>query len=120
MGAATGQLITKSKASDSPSSNASTQSNRGGTVSGAPNRGHQLSPLAYTILREARGEIGTDAGSQNSQVPVDESTIAAAVDRVLRRRNEHLDDIERAHVIIHLQRDLMGWGFYNLSLIIAK
>lgn len=80
-----------------------------GTVSGGP-KSNQLSTLAHTVMREARGELGTEAGMQNSQLPVDETVIATAVDKVLKRRGEALDDIERAHVIIHLQRDLMGWG----------
>lgn len=71
---------------------------------------NQLSTLAHTVMREARGELGVEAGMQNSQVSVDEAVIAHAVDKVLKRKGAELDDIERAHVIIHLQRDLMGWG----------
>lgn len=69
-----------------------------------------LSPLAGTILREARRELGGDTTSMSTTGVVAESTIAGAVDKVLRRRGEELDDIERANIIIHLQRDLMGWG----------
>lgn len=73
----------------------------------------KLSPLANSIMREARRELGNDFNIQQMQdsgQSIAESSIADAVDRVLSRRNEALDDIERANVIIHLQKDLMGWG----------
>lgn len=73
----------------------------------------QLSPLASTILREARRELGSDYNLQQVQqqgLAIGEQSIADAVDRVLKRRSETLDDIERANIIIHLQKDLMGWG----------
>lgn len=70
-----------------------------------------LSPLAGTILREARRELGADTSvMSNTTGIIAEGSIASAVDKVLRRRGEELDDIERANIIIHLQRDLMGWG----------
>ncbi len=78
----------------------------------APSRS-TLSPLASTILREARRELGSDmdvqSGEDGVQI-VSEQKIASAVDKVLKRRGESLDDIERANIIIHLQKDLMGWG----------
>ena len=74
----------------------------------------ELSNLAGSILREARRELGSDydlqSGGADGQSQVDESAIVGAVDKVLRRRSETLDDIERANVIIHLQKDIMGWG----------
>ena len=72
----------------------------------------QLSQLASTILREARRELGNYGGQAGEGGVVDESQIVAAVDRVVAKRNdpEPLDDIERANIIIHLQKDLMGWG----------
>lgn len=73
----------------------------------------ELSPLGSTILREARRELGNDYQLQQAQQagqPIAESHIVDAVDRVLKRRSDQLDDIERASVIIHLQKDLMGWG----------
>ena len=73
----------------------------------------QLGALANTIMREARRELGSDVNLQQAEksgVAVSEQNIADAVDRVLRRRGEVLDDIERANVIIHLQKDLLGWG----------
>jgi pilus assembly protein CpaF len=39
-----------------------------------------------------------------------ELVIAQAVDRVLKKRGESLDDLERANLIISLQKDLVGWG----------
>lgn len=73
----------------------------------------ELSPLASTVLREARRELGNDSDFQglgdDGQV-VSESKIVGAVDKVLKKRSETLDDIERANIIIHLQKDLMGWG----------
>jgi pilus assembly protein CpaF len=74
---------------------------------------NKLSALASTVLREARRELGNDYNLQQAQdsgQSVDETSIAAAVDRVLKRRSESIDDIERANIIIHLQKDLMGWG----------
>ncbi|NMC63440.1 MAG: CpaF family protein [SAR324 cluster bacterium] len=81
----------------------------------APRSGTQasLSPLASTVLREARRELGSDLKLQQAQQEgqgISEEAIAAAVDRVIRKRGEPIDDIERANVIIHLQKDLMGWG----------
>lgn len=80
-----------------------------GSVSKSPSRSH-LSPLASTVLREARRELGSDVDAQQEGNLVAESSIAQAVDKVLKRRNEKIDDIERANIIIHLQKDLMGWG----------
>lgn len=85
----------------------------GGASSGTQNQTKgRLSPLASTILREARRELGSDYNLQqmDSGELIQESKIAQAVDKVLKRRSEQLDDIERANIIIHLQKDLMGWG----------
>jgi pilus assembly protein CpaF len=71
---------------------------------------HQLSIVAQAIMRDARTEIGADKNVLAGGGSGDEATIAAAVDKVVKKRNEVIDDIERAHIIIHLQRDLMGWG----------
>jgi len=73
----------------------------------------RLSPLASTILREARRELGSDYNLQQANevgLNISEANIAQAVDKVLKRRSESIDDIERANIIIHLQKDLMGWG----------
>lgn len=73
----------------------------------------KLSPLASTVLREARRELGSDYNlqqSSDSNQVISEASIANAVDRVLKKRGDAIDDIERANIIIHLQKDLMGWG----------
>jgi pilus assembly protein CpaF len=79
---------------------------------GAAARG-RLSPLASVVLREARHELSSNFNLKNvedgTQV-IPEEKIAAAVDQVLKRRSDALDDMERANIIIHLQKDLMGWG----------
>lgn len=75
--------------------------------------GHQeLSAQASSVMKDARRELGTELQNQGAdrQGVIAESAIADAVDRVLRRRGDMLDDIERANIIIHLQKDLMGWG----------
>jgi pilus assembly protein CpaF len=72
----------------------------------------QLSPLASTVMREARRELGAgfEANQTGGNVVVSEGQIVAAVDKVLKRRMETLDDLERANIIVHLQKDLLGWG----------
>ncbi|MCO6432204.1 MAG: Flp pilus assembly complex ATPase component TadA [Deltaproteobacteria bacterium] len=73
----------------------------------------QMSPLASTILREARRELGNDYNLQqiaNTGQAIAEKNIVEAVDRVIKKRSDIIDDIERANIIINLQRDLMGWG----------
>ena len=68
-----------------------------------------LSAIGSAVLREARRELGTDFDLQSSG-GVDESAIVKAVDKVLKRREDRIDDVEKANIIIHLQKDLMGWG----------
>ncbi len=72
----------------------------------------QLSPQASMVLREARRELGADYSTHSDDPSrvVSENQIVQAVDRVIKRRAMSLDDIERANVIIHLQKDLVGWG----------
>jgi pilus assembly protein CpaF len=62
-------------------------------------------------LREARREIGNSReGEEDSSKPVSEDEIAQAVDRVCAIRKIQIDDIARADIIVHLKRDLLGWG----------
>ncbi|MCI5065445.1 Flp pilus assembly complex ATPase component TadA [bacterium] len=85
-----------------------------GGVSTATGTKGELSTTANSVLREARRELGSDFDLQRANddgtQQIDEADIVSAVDKVLRRRSETLDDIERANVIIHLQKDIMGWG----------
>lgn len=72
-----------------------------------------LTPLAGLILREARRELGSDTTLRqepDARAEIGEDAIVKAVDRVLKRREAELEDIERANIIIHLQKDLLGWG----------
>ncbi len=97
------------------------QSTQSGTSTGMPNsgassasatRGSDMSPLASAVMRDARRELGSDYNMQQqmNNSAMAENVIASAVDRVLKKRGDALDDMERANVIIHLQKDLMGWG----------
>jgi pilus assembly protein CpaF len=72
----------------------------------------QLSPQASMVLREARRELGADYAthSEDPSKVVSESQIVQAVDKVLKRRGVELDDIERVNIVVHLQKDLVGWG----------
>lgn len=73
---------------------------------------NQLGAVASTVLREARRELGSDYNAQGTEenVLLSEAAIVGAVDKVIKKRGDALDDIERANIIIHLQKDLAGWG----------
>lgn len=81
-------------------------------VRAATAKQQEMSAVASTIMREARRELGSDLTLQQQMTSASatESVIAQAVDRVIRKRGEPLDDIERVNIIIHLQKDLVGWG----------
>jgi pilus assembly protein CpaF len=83
------------------STRTSTQVNRVNTPK------EDLSLTGSNILKEARRELGT---SMQGISQVSESQIAQAVDAVIQKRGETLNDVERATVIVHLQKDLLGWG----------
>lgn len=72
----------------------------------------ELSPAGSTVMREVRRELGSDPALQQQMTnqATTERVIAQAVDRVLKKRGESIDDIERANIIISLQKDLVGWG----------
>ncbi|MBL7661543.1 CpaF family protein [bacterium] len=76
---------------------------RGGTLKAS------LSPVASSILREARREISADDTVVENQ-EIGEDTIARAVDKVCSQRGHVIDDLVRAEIIVHLKRDLLGWG----------
>ncbi|MCB0346504.1 MAG: CpaF family protein [Bdellovibrionales bacterium] len=70
-----------------------------------------LSPIANAILREARRELGSeDDMSISGDREIGEEQIAKAVDKVCQNRGHQIDDVERAEIIVHLKRDLLGWG----------
>jgi pilus assembly protein CpaF len=104
----TGEVSVVSQNANNLTSKSSTETqHRSG---GVHKKQNQLSSTAQAIMRDARTEIGGDVNVLAGGGSGDEATIAAAVDKVIRKRNDVIDDIERAHIIIHLQRDLMGWG----------
>ncbi len=84
---------------------------RGRSTGDAPAR-TALSPVGNAVLREARRELGNQEQSTEGDRTTDisEEAIAKAVDRVCANRGFALDDIARADVIVHLKRDLLGWG----------
>lgn len=91
-----------------PTSSTKIRSGVSSTTANAPVRRKQASAASIEIMKEARSELGTDSSTSSGNV--DEQSVAAAVDKVIRKRGDIIDDIERAHIIIQLQRDLMGWG----------
>jgi len=68
-----------------------------------------LSATATNVLREARRELGSDDSLDRGE-DISEQAIAKAIDRVCSRKNYAIDDITRAEIIVHLKRDLLGWG----------
>jgi pilus assembly protein CpaF len=95
---------------DSPGGGAS--KSRPASATSAMTQGPEMSPLAAVVMREARREIGSDSAMQQQLASGSktEMVISYAVDRVLKKQAEKLDDLERANVIITLQKDLVGWG----------
>jgi pilus assembly protein CpaF len=70
-----------------------------------------LSPIANAILRETRRELGKQRGDvEEHGGDIEERDIADAVDRVCAQKGYAIDDIVRADIIVHLKRDLLGWG----------
>ncbi len=80
--------------------NASVKEQRGG-----------LSAVANAVLRESRRELGSQSAESSEEGhEISEDQIAQAVDRVCASRGFTIDDIARADIIVHLKRDLLGWG----------
>lgn len=69
-----------------------------------------LSPIASAVLRESRRELGNQEAQGRGAIDISEETIAKAVDAVCASRGFTIDDIARADIIVHLKRDLLGWG----------
>lgn len=88
------------------------EKHRASTQTSSMARGSEFSPAAATVMREVRRELGSDMSLQQqmNNPATTERVIAIAVDKVLKKRGESLDDIERANIIISLQKDLVGWG----------
>ncbi len=79
--------------------------------SSSENRHTSLSPIANAILRETRRELGKQKGDgDNLGSDISESDIVDALDRVCNTKGYSIDDIVRADIIIHLKKDLSGWG----------
>lgn len=76
------------------------------------NRTIEMSAAATNVMQEARRELGSDSAMQQQLATPGkaEAVIAQAVDRVLKKNANALDDVERANVILTLQKDLVGWG----------
>lgn len=72
-----------------------------------------LSKEALEVLRESRTELSKSFNAntaQEGQDKIAEAAIASSVDKVLSSKSITLTDIERAEIIVHLQKDLVGWG----------
>ena len=71
----------------------------------------ELSTAGKNVLKEARSELGELMNKQkDTEKKIDESTIIKAVEKVIEKNEVTLSDLEKATIIIHLQKDLLGWG----------
>ncbi|MCC6933389.1 MAG: CpaF family protein [Deltaproteobacteria bacterium] len=68
------------------------------------------SPIANALLRETRRELSNRYDSVKNGADIDEEEIAKAIDKVCSTKGYSVDDIVRADIIVHLKRDLLGWG----------
>ena len=69
-----------------------------------------LSTIANAVLRESRRELGSQQEETGERGEISETAIAKAVDKVCATHGYAIDDIVRADIIVHLKRDLLGWG----------
>jgi pilus assembly protein CpaF len=93
-----------------PSSNTGSRSSINRSVHSQQKK-DELTPLGNTILKESRRELGNQGSlGEGSTGAVAEHQIAQAVDTVLAKRGDNVGDLERAAIIVSLQRDLLGWG----------
>lgn len=113
----------KIEAGDRSSSPAASSSKKSAAPAATPNRSGgsgapgqsgatrtSLSPVANAVLREARRELGSAENQADPSEELSEEKISRAVDRVCAEKGFKIDDISRADLIVHLQKDLMGWG----------
>lgn len=70
-----------------------------------------LSELGNTILRETRAVLGELINKQKEAIrSITEDTIIQAVEKVISQKMANISDMEKASIIIDLQKDLLGWG----------
>jgi pilus assembly protein CpaF len=65
------------------------------------------SPVAAAVLRDSRREL---VGQEGSGGEISEEMMAKAIDKVCVNKGYVIDDITRADIIVHLKKDLLGWG----------
>ena len=109
-----GLMSTRKRSQAERSSSSST---KGGSSSDVPaladdsgEDSDHLSAVSNAVLREARRELGSQQESASGSFEISEDAIAAAVDKVCLAKGFKLDDIARAEIIVHLKKDLVGWG----------
>jgi len=87
------------------------EANKAARTSAGPQGGRAapLSAIGNAILREARKELGNQEGFDDED-DISEESIATAIDKVCATRGYVIDDIVRADLIVHLKKDLLGWG----------
>lgn len=106
----TAEQAQERRKSDSGSQERAKQSASKGTQAARKGAKTSLSPVAAAVLREARRELGTNDREEEAGADISEEAISAAVDIVCSKKGFAIDDIVRADIIVHLKRDLMGWG----------
>ncbi|OVE80342.1 hypothetical protein BVY02_00505 [bacterium J17] len=111
VGAAESIDATAAPKPDTPEASEKPASKPKGTSGGSTGGRPGLTPVATAVLREARRELGSAGDSSlEADQEISEEAIAKAVDKVCAARGFAIDDIVRADIIVHLKRDLLGWG----------
>jgi pilus assembly protein CpaF len=73
----------------------------------------QMSDTSHKIMLEARKELVSKKDANRLEdgiLTIAETAITEAVEKVVSIGAYEIDDLEQAHIIVALQRDLMGWG----------
>lgn len=71
----------------------------------------ELSDQGNLVLKEAKVELGELIGKQKDSInSITEATITRAVEKIISKLEINIPDIEKATIIIYLQKDLLGWG----------